>query len=111
MRAFLKQLSFLPRHDMLKKAAMIVKIISQQFWIIWNDHYGYGLILAVKLLPKRSILQCKINVMTTRTINAANIIAIIANSNLPSKANLIEVKPIQTPITVSYTHLTLPTKA
>ena len=35
------------------------------------------------------------------SINAAKIIAIIANSNLPSNANLIDVKPIQTPINVS----------
>ena len=35
------------------------------------------------------------------SITAAKIIAIIANSNLPSNANLIEVKPIQTPIRVS----------
>ena len=32
---------------------------------------------------------------------AAKIIAIIANSNLPSKANLIEVSPMHTPISVS----------
>ena len=35
------------------------------------------------------------------SIIAANMIAITANSNLPSKANLIEDKPIQTPIKVS----------
>ena len=35
------------------------------------------------------------------SINAAKIIAIIANSNFPSNANLIEVQPIQTPIKVS----------
>ena len=35
------------------------------------------------------------------SITAAKIIATIANSNLPSKANLIEVNPIQTPISVS----------
>ena len=35
------------------------------------------------------------------SIRAANIIAIIANSNFPSNANLIEDKPIQTPIRVS----------
>ena len=35
------------------------------------------------------------------SITAAIIIAIIANSYLPSKANLIEVRPIQTPISVS----------
>ena len=35
------------------------------------------------------------------SINAAKIIAIIAISNFPSKANLIEVKPIQTPKSVS----------
>ena len=35
------------------------------------------------------------------SISAAKIIAIIANSNLPSKANLIEVSPIHTPISVS----------
>ena len=34
-------------------------------------------------------------------IRAANIIAIIANSNFPSNANLIDDKPIQTPIRVS----------
>ena len=35
------------------------------------------------------------------SINAAKIIAIIASSNLPSSANRIDVKPIQTPIRVS----------
>ena len=35
------------------------------------------------------------------SINAANIIAMIANSNLPSSANLMEVRPIQTPIRVN----------
>ena len=35
------------------------------------------------------------------SISAAKIIAIIANSNFPSNANLIEVNPIQTPIRVS----------
>ena len=35
------------------------------------------------------------------SIRAAKIIATIANSNLPSKANLIDVKPIHTPIKVS----------
>ena len=34
-------------------------------------------------------------------IDTAEIIAITANSNFPSKANLIEVNPIQTPISVS----------
>ena len=35
------------------------------------------------------------------SISAANIIAIIANSNFPSNANLIDDKPMQTPIRVS----------
>ena len=35
------------------------------------------------------------------SMSAANIIAIIANSNLPSNANLIDVNPIQTPIKVN----------
>ena len=43
------------------------------------------------------------------SIIPAIITAIIDNSNFPSNANLIELKPIQTPIrvkiSVSYTHL------
>ena len=35
------------------------------------------------------------------SIIAAKIIAIIANSNFPSSANLIELNPMQTPIKVS----------
>ena len=37
---------------------------------------------------------------TVITDSSANNIAIIASANFPSKANLIEVKPIQTPINV-----------
>jgi CDP-diacylglycerol--serine O-phosphatidyltransferase len=46
-------------------------------------------------------LNYNIIVPSRPSINAAKIIAIIANSNLPSNANLIEVKPIHTPINVS----------
>ena len=53
-------------------------------------------------LPTLDVPLINLAILPSRpSINAANIIAIIANSNLPSKANLIEVKPIQTPIKVS----------
>ena len=42
----------------------------------------------------RAILPSKVSII------AANTIAIIDKSNLPSKANLIELNPIQTPMTV-----------
>ena len=56
-------------------------------------------------LPTFDVPLINLAILPSRpSIKAAKIIAIIANSNLPSKANLIDVKP------VSYTHLTLPTK-
>ena len=45
---------------------------------------------------------------SNQSINAAKIIAIIAKSNSPSSANLIDVSPIQTPIKSKHIRVELP---
>ena len=63
------------------------------------------LIMSVKesnSLPTFDVPLINLAILPSKpSIRAANIIAIIANSNFPSNANLIDDKPIQTPIRVS----------
>ena len=79
-------------------------VFSFQKYII-NAGATPKLIISVKesnSLPTFDVPLINLAILPSNpSIRAANIIAIIANSNFPSNANLIDDKPIQTPIRVS----------
>mgnify|MGYP001295744967 CR=1 FL=1 len=84
--------------------ANLPKVFSFQKYII-NAGATPKLIMSVKesnSFPTLDVPFINLAILPSRpSIKAAKIIAIIANSNLPSNENLIDVNPMHTPIKVS----------